>query len=92
MELDVSMRNEFREKVRSGVKSLIELNEIDDLEDFDPGLYISNVFERTLKKDFDLNEMAESKKNSLRSFLWSSVYTDLEIKAYESYIQKLINI
>lgn len=88
MELDITMRSEFREKIRSGVKNLIDLNELDDLEDFDPGLYISNVFETALKRQFDLNEMSESKKSSLRSFLWSSVYTDLEIKEYENYIKK----
>ncbi len=88
MELDVAMRNEIKKKVESGVENLIDLNQIDDLEDFDAGLYISNVFERILKESFDLNEMTESKKSSLRSFLWSSVYTDLEIKKYESYIQK----
>ena len=88
MELDVAMRNEIKKKVESGVENLIDLNQIDDLEDFDAGLYISNVFERILKESFDLNEMTESKKRSLRYFLWSSVYTDLEIKKYESYIQK----
>lgn len=87
MELDVKMRDEFREEVRSGTKSLIDLNQIDDLEDFDSGLYVSNVFERNLKEKVDLNKMTESEKSSLRSFLWSACYNQLEVEQYESYIK-----
>lgn len=87
MELDVNMRDEFREKVRFETKSLIDLNQIDDLEDFDSGLYISNVFERNLKEDFDLDNKTESEKNSLRSFLWSACYNQLEVEQYEDYIK-----
>lgn len=79
MELDAKLRKEFSEKVRNGVRELIDLNEIDDLEDFDAGLYISNVFERVLKE--------YPQASSLRAFLWSSVYSDLEIKKYENYIK-----
>lgn len=86
MELTSDFRDEFSEKVRKGVRELIELNQLDDLEDFDSGLYITNVFDRCLKKDFDLSSMTESEKKYLRSFLWSSVYSDLEIEKYKSFI------
>ncbi len=87
MELTRQLRDDFSKKVRIGVIELIELNELDDLEDFDAGLYISNAFDRLLKKEFDLQSMSESEKTSLRSFLWSSAYSDLEIEKYESLIK-----
>lgn len=80
MELDAKLRKEFSEEVRNGVRELIDLNEIDDLEDFDAGLYISNVFERVLKE--------QPETRNLRTFLWSSVYNDLEIEKYENYIKE----
>ena len=86
MELDVKMRDEFREKVRTGTRDLIDLNQLDDLEDFDSGLYISSVFERTLKETFDLGKMTESEISSLRSFLWSACINQLEVEKYEEYI------
>lgn len=92
MELSVDMRNNFSEKVRSGVRSLIDLNQIEDLDEFDAGLYISNIFERILKENFDLKTMDEAKLKSIRAFLWSSVYNGLEIEKYEKYIESNLNI
>lgn len=91
MELSVDMRNDFSERVRDGVKSLIDLNQIEDLDEFDGGLYISNVFDRLLKEQFDLKTMDGTKVKSIRSFLWSSVYSDLEIEKYEAYITNSLN-
>lgn len=87
MGLNTELRDSFREEVRTGVKDLIDLNEIDDLDDFDAGLYISNVFDRILKTHFDLKSMEESEVKSIRAFLWSAVFTNLEIEKYESYIR-----
>lgn len=91
MQLDVELRNEFSEKIKTGVKELIDLNQIKDLEDFDAGLFISNVFDRTLKQEFDLKSLDESQTQSLRAFLWSAVYNPLEIEKYELYIKENID-
>ena len=87
MNLDTEFRDEFKKKVVTGVKELIDLNQIESLDEFDPGLFISNVFERTLKASFDIESMDKSKLTSLRAFLWSAVYNNLEIQKYESYIK-----
>ena len=87
MGLNVELRSSFSEEVRVGVRDLIDLNQIDDLEDFDAGLYISNVFDRKLKEHFDLKSMDESEVKSIRAFLWSAVFTDLEMEKYESFIK-----
>lgn len=87
MELTSELRNDFSKKVRQGVVELIELNELNDLEDFDAGLYITNVFNRLLKTEFEVASMTESEQKSLRSFLWSAVYSDLEIEKYETVIK-----
>ncbi len=92
MELSVDMRKDFSEKVRAGVRSLIDLNQIEDLDEFDAGLYISNVFDRTLKEVFDLKTMDEAELKSIRAFLWSSVYNSLETEKYEKYIASTLNI
>lgn len=91
MELDLELRKDFSERVKLGVKELIELNQIEDLEEFDGGLFISNVFEREFKKTFDLKSLSENDANSLRSFLWSAVYSPLEVEKYEKYIQDSLN-
>lgn len=91
MELDLELRKDFSERVKLGVKELIELNQIEDLEEFDGGLFISNVFEREFKKTFDLKSLSENDANSLRSFLWSAVYSPLEVAKYEKYIQDSLN-
>ena len=88
MKLDTEFRDDFKEKVKTGVKELIDLNQIEHLEEFDAGLFISNVFERTLKASVDLKSMESSKLASLRAFLWSAVYNNLEIERYETYIKE----
>ena len=91
MELSLDIRNDFSEKVRNGVINLINLNQIESLDEFDAGLYISNVFEKNLKEIFDLKSMDESKTKSTRAFLWSAVYSNLEIEKYEQYILNNLN-
>ncbi len=87
MNLDAEFRSEFSKKVRTGVLELIDLNQIESLDEFDAGLFISNVFERKLKTNLDLKSMEESEVTSLRTFLWSAVYNNLEIERYETYIK-----
>lgn len=88
MNLDTDFRNDFSRKVKTGVKELIDLNQIESLDEFDAGLFISNVFERTLKSSVDIKSLNKNEESSLRAFLWSSVYSDLEIKKYETYIKE----
>lgn len=88
MNLDTEFREEFSQKVKMGVKELIDLNQIESLDEFDAGLFISNVFERTLKSSIDIKSLNKDEESSLRAFLWSSVYSDLEIEKYEIYIKE----
>ncbi|KNF10002.1 hypothetical protein CLPU_1c01670 [Gottschalkia purinilytica] len=77
--------SEFVEKVNEGVKELININQIEDLDEFNAGLYITNVFDKLYKSIFgNGNESQENKIQRLK--LWSLVYNDTEIKRYEKYI------
>ena len=91
MNLCIDDRELFMSKVRKGVHELIDLNKIEELDEFDAGLYITNVFERTFRDMFADKVLKESDMKSLRTLLWGSVYTNLEIEKYEKYILDMIN-
>ncbi|AFS78206.1 hypothetical protein Curi_c11930 [Gottschalkia acidurici 9a] len=90
MDISLEERELFVNKVREGVKDLIDLNKLDDLDDFDGGLYITNVFSKVFKDTFGESQPDDSAQKSIKTFLWSSVYSNLEIEKYERYILESI--
>ena len=90
MDISLEERELFVNKVREGVKNLIDLNKLEDLDDFDGGLYITNVFSKVFKDTFGESQADDSEQKSIKTFLWSSVYSNLEIEKYEKYILESI--
>lgn len=66
------------------IKEIIELNKIDNLEDFDLGLYITNVFEPLFTKYFG-NE-SEQDRVIARSSILTTLKLPEKIEEYFNYI------
>lgn len=77
-------KNKLVEEFDLKIKEIIELNKIDNLEDFDLGLYITNVFEPLFIKHFG-NE-SEQDKIIARSSILTTLKLPERIEQYFNYI------
>lgn len=78
---------EFLAKLEQKMKETIELNKIDELEDFDAGLYITNIFNKLYKDSFQ--DLDEESDKILRATLWKDAYSKDNLRKYEDFILKL---
>lgn len=74
----------FLAKLEIKMKETIELNKIDELEDFDAGLYITNIFNKLYSDSF--KDLDEESDKILRATLWKDAYSKDSLRLYENFI------
>lgn len=88
MSVTQEQKRDFLSNLEEKMKEAIEVNQIESLEEFDAGLYITNIFNHLYKNTF--TDLEETEDKILRGRLWSDAYSVDSVKKYEDFVLRQI--